>query len=566
MKITKGNITNELNDFQEANIYNKSSHQSPNGIHVLCTPKEQHGTKRSRSDNNNLDPKPKLIKDRRLKMKSINEQCKGNGSDANEAKFTEAICILSDNMEDERNAIVNGTESTEITKTDIHVNTETSIDNIEKNERLHVSSQRDVASSSPLVQKADERLRVSLRKKNDIRSSYKCDHCFKEFNTELSLKRHYPIHTSERTYKCDDCGKAFTRPYVLKNHKISIHSMEFNYKCEVCHKPYKHPMALKLHVMRTHNNLRYKCDTCGREFSALHSLKRHIMYGHHDLFGDSPVSDTECTTCGKVLSSLESLRFHMQIHEGNQGHACDLCGALFSRKTDKDRHRMTHTGEKPYKCDLCDYACIQPGEFNRHKLKHSDQSAGQGRYTCPFCDKTLVRKNEMAGHIGKHIDDVKSDDKESHIACTLCNLVLKSRSELIFHVKRFHDKQGFMKNMFECQICNTCQGSKYMLEKHMFKEHNEAILSYSCGICDLKFQNLSNLNKHKKFVHSTGMFPCPICGKVFKHESYTKEHVRRVHETTKKRYECSSCGLKFSERRYLRKHENKHQLNMLNIE
>ena len=288
-------------------------------------------------------------------MKSNNEQCKENGSDANETNLTEAICILSYNMEDERNAIVNGTESTEITKTDIHVNTETSIDNIEENERLDVSSQRDVASSSPLVQKADERLRVSLRKKNDIRSSYKCDHCFKEFNTELSLKRHYPIHTSERTYKCDDCGKAFTRPYVLKNHKISIHSMEFNYKCEVCHKPYKHPMALKLHVMRTHNNLRYKCDTCGREFSALHSLKRHIMYGHHDLFGDSPVSETECTTCGKVLSSLESLRFHMQIHEGNQGHACDLCGALFSRKVDKDRHRMTHTGEKPYKCDLCDY-------------------------------------------------------------------------------------------------------------------------------------------------------------------------------------------------------------------
>ena len=119
-----------------------------------------------------------------------------------------------------------------------------------------------------------------------------------------------------------------------------------------------------------------------------------------------------------------------------------------------------------------------------------------------------------------------------------------------------------MKNMFECQICNTCQGSKYMFEKHMFKEHNEAILSYSCGICDLKFQNLSNLNKHKKFVHSTGAFPCPVCGKVFKHESYTKEHVRRVHETTKKRYECSSCGLKFSERRYLRKHEKKHQMNI----
>ena len=261
----------------------------------------------------------------------------------------------------------------------------------------------------------------------------------------------------------------------------------------------------------------------------------HIMYAHRDLFGDSPVNEMECTTCGKILSSVVNLRLHMQIHEGNQGHVCDLCGALFSRKTDRDRHRMTHTGEKPYKCDLCDYACIQPGEFNRHKLKHSDQSGGQGRYTCPFREKKLVSKTEMAGHIGKHIDDAKPGDKESHVACTFCNLVLKSRSELLFHVKRFHDKQGLMKKkVFECSTCKTCQGTKRRLYNHMIKEHNQSFPSYSCEVCGSKFQHIGNLKRHKKCVHSTGVFPCHICGKVFKHESYTKDHIKCVHEKIKK--------------------------------
>ena len=569
MKTTKRNKTNCLNDFQdsydrtEPYSYSKSSYQSPNDRHVHCTPKEQPRTKRSRAYNTDSDPKPNLIQNSRLKMESNNEQCKGNGSDANEAKLAEAICMLSEKNEFERNAIVNDTETTEILKTDFHVNTEASIESscLEENERLDVASQRDDAPTCPWVQKADERLRVSLRKKNDIRSSYKCDRCFKEFKTERSLKRHYELHISGKTYKCADCGMAFTRPSVLEYHIISKHSLEFKYKCDVCHKPYKHAKALKIH-MDTHKNIRYKCDTCGKDFSVLHSLKMHIMCGHRDLFGDSPVNEMECTICGKILSSVVNLRLHKQIHDGNQGHVCDLCGALFSRKTDKDRHRMTHTGEKPYKCDLCDYACIQPGEFNRHKLKHSDQSGGQGRYSCPFCEKKLVSKTEMAGHIGKHIDDVKSGDKESHVSCTLCNLVLKSRSELIFHVRRLHDKQGLMKKkVFECQICNTCQGSKFMLNKHMLKEHNTSGISYSCDICGLKVLSISSLNKHKKRAHSSDEFPCPVCGKLFKHKSNLKDHVRLVHEKIRK-YQCSLCGLKFSERRYLRKHEQKHQLNI----
>ena len=129
-------------------------------------------------------------------------------------------------------------------------------------------------------------------------------------------------------------------------------------------------------------------------------------------------------------------------------------------------------------------------------------------------------------------------------------------------MKRFHDKQGLMKKkVFECQICNTCQGSSFLLEKHMLKEHNQLGLSYSCDICGLKVISKSSLNRHKKRAHSPDEFPCPVCGKHFKHKSNLKDHVRLVHEKIKK-YECSLCGLKFSEGRYLKTHEQKHQLNI----
>ena len=562
-KIT--NKTCDLKNFQEnceiteACSHDKQFRQIPSNLDISCIHTEQ-------SDDNSLLYESYSI----FKKNNNNEQTKSNEHDANKAKYAKADYILSENKEDERSVTVNGTEITTKVKTDIQVNTETRIDGNcpQENERFDFASQSKLEPFQS-IQKTGKplsrpRKKKYPRKKKDEHISYTCDHCFKQFKTKEGMKNHYATHTGSTTYNCNECGKLFTSKAALKYHKASKHFADLNNTCKVCNKLFNHPRALKIHIMRTHNNnhLRYKCDTCGRDFAVLHNLKMHIMYGHHDLFGDSPVNETECTTCGKILSSVVTLKLHKQIHEGNQGHVCDLCGALFSRKTDKDRHRMTHTGEKPYKCDQCDYACIRPGDFNRHRLRHNDQSGGQKRYTCPFCDKTLVRKNEMAGHIGKHIDSMTSDDKESHIACTLCNLVLQSRCELIFHVKRFHDKQGLMKmKVFECQICNTCQGSKFMLEKHMLKEHHQLGLSYSCDICGLKVISISSLSRHKKRAHSPDEFPCPVCGKLFKHKSNLKDHVRFVHEKIKK-YECSSCGLKFSECRYLRKHEQKHQLNI----
>ena len=207
MKITEGNITDVLNDFQdsydstEAYSHSRSYYESPNDRHVLCAQNEKPRSKRSRSDNTDSDPKPKLIQNRLLKMNSNNEQCKGNVSDANEAKLAETICMLSEKKEYERNDIVNDTETTEVTETDIHVNTEDCIESscLEENEIVDVASQRDDAPTCLLVQKADKRLRVLLRKKNVIRSSYKCDRCFKEFKTERSLKCHYELHISGKT-------------------------------------------------------------------------------------------------------------------------------------------------------------------------------------------------------------------------------------------------------------------------------------------------------------------------------------------------------------------------------
>ncbi len=55
----------------------------------------------------------------------------------------------------------------------------------------------------------------------EIKKSHRCDICFKFFNAPSKLKRHYVIHTGQRSFQCTQCQKLFTQSHHLKTHMLS---------------------------------------------------------------------------------------------------------------------------------------------------------------------------------------------------------------------------------------------------------------------------------------------------------------------------------------------------------
>lgn len=45
--------------------------------------------------------------------------------------------------------------------------------------------------------------------------------CEKRFTTKFSLKRHYYIHSRQKTYRCQFCTKMFALPQYLKEHQYT---------------------------------------------------------------------------------------------------------------------------------------------------------------------------------------------------------------------------------------------------------------------------------------------------------------------------------------------------------
>ncbi|XP_042523695.1 zinc finger protein 792 [Dipodomys spectabilis] len=81
-------------------------------------------------------------------------------------------------------------------------------------------------------------------------------------------------------------------------------------------------------------------------------------------------------------------------------------------------------------------------------------------------------------------------------------------------------------------------------------------LPFACGECGMFFSQRGALRKHQKIHTGTRTFGCSECGKVFTRSSDLMKH-HRVH-TGERPYECSECGKFFSQTSSLNSHRRLH--------
>lgn len=78
-----------------------------------------------------------------------------------------------------------------------------------------------------------------------------CDVCQLEFVSNVSLRRHYSVHTRVKAFKCNICQRSFSQDSHLKSH-IRLRTGERPFKCHQCAKTFNHNLSLKNHIQRFH--------------------------------------------------------------------------------------------------------------------------------------------------------------------------------------------------------------------------------------------------------------------------------------------------------------------------
>ncbi|XP_032323815.1 zinc finger protein ZFAT isoform X2 [Camelus ferus] len=204
---------------------------------------------------------------------------------------------------------------------------------------------------------------------------------------------------------------------------------------------------------------------------------------------------------------------------------CEYCNKVFKFKHSLQAHLRIHTNEKPYKCSQCSYASAIKANLNVHLRKHTGE-----KFACDYCSFTCLSK----GHLKVHIERVHKKIKQH---CRFCKKKYSDVKNLIKHIRGAHDPQdGKVKEALDELCLMTREGKRQLL--------------YDCHVCERKFKNELDRDRHMLVHGDKWPFACELCGHGATKYQALELHVRK-HPFV---YVCAICLKKFVSSIRLRSH------------
>ena len=159
---------------------------------------------------------------------------------------------------------------------------------------------------------------------------------------------------------------------------------------------------------------------------------------------------------------------------------------LFNEKLEK------LSREKKFKCDKCDYETNKESTLHNHKSK-------------------------------KHQKNTEMDDSIFPKQCDLCEIVLNNNKEMKNH-RRTH---SFNYVTFKCALCDFIGGEQIDMEIHDARVHSD---KHECALCDFEGKDLETIDIH---LTTCECYSCGLCENKFKQLSQVKEHFKNTHKESK---------------------------------
>ncbi|KAL7874979.1 hypothetical protein SRHO_G00059490 [Serrasalmus rhombeus] len=195
---------------------------------------------------------------------------------------------------------------------------------------------------------------------------------------------------------------------------------------------------------------------------------------------------------------------------------CEYCNKVFKFKHSLQAHLRIHTNEKPFKCTQCDYASAIKANLSVHMRKHTGE-----KFSCEHCSFSCLSK----GHLKVHVERVHKKIKQY---CRFCKKKYSDVKNLLKHIRESHDlEDNKVRESYDEYRLQTREGKRQLL--------------YDCQICDRKFKNELDRDRHLMVHGSKRPFGCELCDHGSTKFQALQAHIRK-HPFV---YVCGICLEKF---------------------
>lgn len=148
----------------------------------------------------------------------------------------------------------------------------------------------------------------------------------------------------------------------------------------------------------------------------------------------------KCSFCDLCFPGNRKLVDHENTHTGRQPYQCKFCPKTFAAASSLWSHNKLHTQDRQHKCSVCDKTFAHKFMRDRHnREQHLPNTDPQRYFECTKCDLKFITHRQMCYHRAIH------KNKTETFTCDYCQRQFKSRSILVDHMQKLHERRKKMK-------------------------------------------------------------------------------------------------------------------------
>lgn len=317
-----------------------------------------------------------------------------------------------------------------------------------------------------------------------------------------------------------------------------------------------------------------KCDYCRIEIPE-RRYKDHLVSTHSSLL-------FHCDECDTYVDKKDFL-VHMSIHAVQYAtNKANIEKKMqMKNKTDISKNVPKTTSETQTDVRKANENNTNPNEFSDHSdMEYFGIALPESVFEAiEDSQDSQPVKNEPneTGTNSEVANTTSKDKKKKPRKCSICSKTYTAASSYFYHMKNSHK----MTKEFECGICGKKLGTKACLVQHYDAIHNGET-KYSCKECGKKFRSKASQYIHEQTHNGVKAYSCNQCRSSFRWKTHLLRHMKR-HSSEKAHvcsacgrgfnihcdllrharthtagsFKCEKCGIKFSQKRYLKVHMNK---------